>query len=45
MKLGYIDVVQWLTLALSKGPNRVYPYPHVKMETDLDSETLFFPVI
>jgi hypothetical protein len=39
--------VQWLRLALSKGPNRVGVFPHLRTETDPVSETLyvFFIVI
>jgi hypothetical protein len=33
--------VQRLRLALSKGPNKVFPTPHLRTETDPVSETLF----
>jgi hypothetical protein len=35
------QVVQWLRLALSNGPNNL-PFPHLRTETDPLSETLFF---
>jgi hypothetical protein len=35
-----INIVQWLRLALSKGPNRVSPSPHLKTEKDTFSEAL-----
>jgi hypothetical protein len=40
----YNTQVQWLRLALSKGPNRIGVSPPLRMETDLVSETscLFF---
>jgi hypothetical protein len=39
------SVIQWLRLALSKGPNRVgVSPPHPRMETDQFSETLCFLV-
>jgi hypothetical protein len=34
-------VIQRLRLALSKGPNRVSPSPHLNMKTDLVSKTYF----
>jgi hypothetical protein len=37
--------VQWLRLALSKGPNRVGVFPHLRRETDPVSETLCFFII
>jgi hypothetical protein len=35
--------VQWLGLALSKGPNSIGFFPHPRTETDPVSETSCFP--
>jgi hypothetical protein len=39
------SVVQWLRLAVSKGPNRVGVFPHLRTETDAVSETLCFSLL
>jgi hypothetical protein len=36
---------QWLRLALSKGPNRVGVFPHLRTETDPVSEMLCFSLL
>jgi hypothetical protein len=38
-------LVQWLRLALSKGPNRVGVFPHLRMETDPVFEKLCFFIV
>jgi hypothetical protein len=42
--LALIEYIQWLRLALSKGPKRIGVSPHLRTETDPVSETscLFF---
>jgi hypothetical protein len=40
--MNLTGVVQWLRLALSKGPNRGSSLPHLRAETDPVSETLCF---
>jgi hypothetical protein len=37
--------VQWLRLALSKGPNRIGFFPHLRTETDPVSETSWFSLV
>jgi hypothetical protein len=39
--VGWLD--QWLGLALSKGPNRIGFFPHLRTETDPVPETSCFP--
>jgi hypothetical protein len=36
------DLSHWNRLALSKGPNKVLPWPHLKTQKDPVSRTLFF---
>jgi hypothetical protein len=44
MEIGFVELqkpIHSLKLPLSKGPNRVSSFPHLKTETDPVSETLF----
>jgi hypothetical protein len=43
--LRWGKTIQWLRLALSKGPNWVGVFPHLRTETDPVSETLCFFIV